>query len=324
MPLGYWLPKPTVGQSFGVALALLLAVIVGAGLWISQPPRPTEQRLESFDHFFAAINPECAALLRDPASASVTPNEANDCEKNAVDQRKGYRDLEQAIRAANAAEDAAWLSLLQTRASIVGAAFLVLTLFATAWTARTAADAARIARSSAAASVKAADAAESAVTVARDTAKRQLRAYVSVETIGAGRVAPGEPILLTMRIKNYGATPALRLAPAHAIVVRKRPYDCGGQTEEIVAHTGEIDAVPRHVLHPGSDVTIQCRSDFNLSATAFDNIKADRSAVFVSGFAIYRDIYDEEHVTRFRMEFSGDQCFRTGKMRISPEGNEAT
>ncbi|WP_444783494.1 hypothetical protein [Reyranella sp.] len=179
-------------------------------LWPPAPPIPQQQTLEDYSAFAKALDPECFSILQKPSGAS--PYQQDECADKDAIQRKGYRDLAQSIRASNAAEEAVWLSYLQTRAAVVGAAFLVLTLAATAWAAWAAADAAQIAGKSAVASFRAADAADRAIAVASDTAQRQLRAYLSVEpdenveaSFLSGR------LVLGLKTVNRGQTPAYRV-----------------------------------------------------------------------------------------------------------------
>jgi hypothetical protein len=139
-------------------------------------------------------------------------------------QKKGYRDLAQSVRASNATEEAAWLSYLQTRAAIVGAAFVVLTLAATAWAAWAAADAARIADKSAAAAIKAADAAEAAVAVASKTAERQLRAYISIDLDTERKPKVNTDLIeIDFKVTNRGQTPAYGMFHWNRVQIRPFP-----------------------------------------------------------------------------------------------------
>jgi len=161
MSLSDWLHKPATRRSVGIPLALVAAGAVLLWLWPDAPPFPQRQTIESYEAFSETIDPECSAVLANPQQSSAVPRQVDECAEKAAIQKKGYRDLAQSVRASNATEEAAWLSYLQTRAAIVGAAFVVLTLAATAWAAWAAADAARIADKSAAAAIKAADAEDS-------------------------------------------------------------------------------------------------------------------------------------------------------------------
>ncbi len=77
------------------------------------------------------------------------------------------------------------------------------------------------------------------------------------------------------------------------------------------------------MIHPGDNLVVSEESDNPLPQATYDHLRADRSAVFFSGVVFYDDVFGDRHETHFRYEFSGEECFRTGKLRISKEGNDA-
>lgn len=287
MPKSDWLRKPAARRSFGVFVALLLAVVIGAVLWLFQPQRPAPQVLEPFESFFSVLDPECAVLLAKPESASGTPNKIDDCEDKAVAQRKGYRDLKQAIRAANAAEDAAWLSLLQTRASIVGAAFLVLTLFATGWAAWAAADAASIA-------IRAADAAEQSVTVARETAKRQLRAYMSIELTRTAQTLNADNIGLHLRMINRGQTPAYGLIQWN----RRELLDFPIPERRLRRSPPKGGRFPKADIMPNDGFALGS-ANIPLSPEDFESLKKGGKRIYTFGAVYFRDAFGRRRYSRY-------------------------
>lgn len=218
--------QPSVGRSLGLAIAVLLAAVIGVGLWLTMPPNPIHQSLEPFPTFLDVVDPECAALLARPeAQPGASPYKIDDCEDKAVAQRKGYRDLDQATRSANAAEDAAWLSLLQARASVIGAAFLVLTLFATAWAAWAAADAAEIAGRAAAAAQVSADISQREFSL---THRPRLR----VRKVLIPPLVEGEPIAIQAEIVNVGNTTAILRAAEFRVETRPRTLGAAARWAE--------------------------------------------------------------------------------------------
>lgn len=240
--------QPSVGRSLGLAIAGLLAAVIGVGLWLTMPPNPIHQSLEPFPTFFDVVDPECAALTARPESLpGASPYKIDDCEDKAVAQRKGYRDLDQAMRSANAAEDAAWLSLLQARASVIGAAFLVLTLFATAWAAWAAADAAKIAGRAAAAAQVSADISQREFSL---THRPRLR----VRKVLIPTLTEGEPIRIQAEIANVGNTTAILRFVAFRIETRPRTLGAAARWTE----SDNIGAASTRHDKDGKPVILMC------------------------------------------------------------------
>lgn len=62
-----------------------------------------------------------------------------------------------------------------------------------------------------------------AIRVAEDTGRRQLRAYVSIDTASIGAVVAGQHLSATIRIKNSGQTPAYKVGVHTAMGWHKVP-----------------------------------------------------------------------------------------------------
>lgn len=232
-------------------------------------------------------------------------------------------DLCEQRRMSKAAEQTVFLNKIQIVVGIVGFAFVIWNLWYVRKATLAAIAAAEISDKSAEAAIKGAAAAEVAVAVAQDTARRQLRAYIAVEPMG-GDVVIDEPINIPIRLKNYGQTPARNCCSASNAMVRKLPYSLQAQRDESGPILPTDEAAPKHILQPGDVLVVYCRMDIPLPAVTHDHLKADRAAVFCSGVVYYEDVFGEPHETHFRYEFSGDECFKTGRLRMSREGNDAT
>lgn len=314
---GHWLRKPAARRSLGVVFALVFAAVVVVLLWPSAPRIPVAQGLESFEAFFSAIDPDCADVLARREDFAGTPKQIDDCSEKQANQRKGYRDLAQSVRSANAAEDAAWLSYLQTRAAIVGAALVLLTLGATAWAAWAAADAAQIARESAFASERAADSAEQSVAIAADSAQRQLRAYVSNVATAARGFGRNFHFEATVTITNSGQTPAHDVTIKLAIVVATEPF----ADFEI----NVIGPLSKSHLAAGAQLTPFHRLEDRLDEANYQAILAGTKTLYLFGEVDYLDVFNKPHKTRFRFFLGKDQMKHAQPvLSVCPEGNEAT
>ena len=207
MSLSHWMHHVAIRRALAFFIAGSIAIGVGWYLWPSRPPVLTgHQDLETFEAFFAGIDPECAQILaaRDQLPIAV-PKQVDDCADKETNQKKGYRDLLQSLRSANAAEEAARFAYDQTRTAIVGATFLLLTLWATAWAAWAAADAARIAKDSVAIAVKANDLAQQALVADQ---RAWLTATLHIEGPFTS-TSDGAFGVVRAKIANIGKTPAL-------------------------------------------------------------------------------------------------------------------
>lgn len=172
-----------------------------------------------------------------------------------------------------------------------------------------------VARQSADAAKASADAASATVNTMKDTAGRQLRAYVHPVTALRYRDETGV-LVIKLEIKNAGQTPA---------------YECSHWMVEGV-HTG-FPAPPEAFTNknaPKGDSPIAPGEsvDFFVSATELTpaqeaQIAAKIAAIYLFGEITYRDAFQTERVTKFRLVCVGD-LIRTGRFAPCDEGNDAT
>jgi len=158
------------------------------------------------------------------------------------------------------------------------------------------------------------------VEVTKDTAKRQLRAYITAEPM-VERVRSGEKVRMTINATNYGQTPARNVRIRTAVFVRNLPFNLEKERAE---NAKKPELTERQTIHPTDATYFPHISDFVLPEVAFKMMEEDKAAIFFTGEIYYDDVFDEPHETRFRFEFSGAECFRSGKVRVCKEGNEVT
>lgn len=285
-----------------VLTAIAIVVIAGAialWLWPDPPPFPQRQSIVPYEQYFERMEPDCLAVLARPEEFAGNPRQMDECADKAAVQKKNYADLAQSMRSANAAEEAAWFTYLQARISIVGAALLILTLGATAWAAWAAAVAARIA--------------DDSVAVTADTAKRQLRAYV---TSGGFKFEPirnveggGVGYLCTHTWKNNASTPALN------VVIKINQTDINGSaaTEFYLAdHASTEPSVKSvNIIGPGQTSS----TDMTISPLTAMMIMSGHHDHFIWGWIEYDDVFTPE-TPRRRTEF----CVKV-KPQVGSEGN---
>src|ERR1051326_12118 len=153
------------------------------------------------------------------------------------------------------------------------------------------------------------------VMVSRQTAQRQLRAYVFVLN---GRVARGMDNRLeaTLTIQNSGQTPAYEFISETAIRVAPPELDSGFSEE---GHSGQKLSIP-----PGGEIPLKIFSKGIFSLDDQNRYARNALKIFVFGTLTYRDAFRIKRVTEFRFEVYGDLWGSRGHLRPTQEGNRAT
>jgi hypothetical protein len=140
------------------------------------------------------------------------------------------------------------------------------------------------------------------------TAQRQLRAYVGVSEVAYEEQIDGRAPRVSITIRNFGATPAYKLAVAVdaqiAFAVDQVPV--ATSTSKTLGH-----------LPPGVELRIPRSAVMSIGAAPGYEVGTAHSRVFVYGCIEYVDTFGEPHFTRFRLEESSDR-----KFFASDEGND--
>ncbi|MEA3179418.1 MAG: hypothetical protein QOI59_2941 [Gammaproteobacteria bacterium] len=140
------------------------------------------------------------------------------------------------------------------------------------------------------------------------TAQRQLRAYVGVSEVAYEEQIDGRAPRVSITIRNFGATPAYKLAVAAdaqiAFSVDQVPV--ATSTSKTLGH-----------LPPGVELRIPRSAVMSIGAAPGYEVGTAHSRVFVYGCIEYVDTFGEPHFTRFRLEESSDR-----KFFASDEGND--
>lgn len=148
-----------------------------------------------------------------------------------------------------------------------------------------------------------AKAAEDQIEVAKDTERRQLRAYVMVESSAVSINADGLPVV-RIAVKNFGSTPAYDFRHWACAVIRKFP----DQEKDFLKNSLLVQAAeaPKSLIAPGGlifkDYVGVC-DRANESPVLKEEIAAVREGskeIFTVGVIKYRDAFRVEHVTHYR------------------------
>lgn len=154
--------------------------------------------------------------------------------------------------------------------------------------------------------------------IARVTAKRQLRAYVSVSKVYCSQYFVDLPLKTQMTFVNTGQTPALDVALIYAVAFR---YDVNSIGFEIFP---ESDAVSRSVWGPGVTNGIEFENPDPLDMHDSTLVTEGGGAIYAWGICYYSDIFGERHQTEFRYALGGKyRSPGTGDMIACEEGNRA-
>lgn len=226
-------------------------------------------------------------------------------------------------RNAEAQERVAWwtpwfwgIAVLEALVTLAGVVLVYRTLKYTGRTAAYQKIATRAALAAARDSKRAADAAEKAIKVNRDIGRAQVRAYLGLDVV-SGDVAIGKPIKFQVRITNHGQSPASEIAIASCVVVRSPNW---GWDDNEKMPGGQIPCV---TLHPNGffDVFPDVFPPVVLTDQMTAALRGNQSCVFCRVIVVFKDVFKSNWEARFSFEFSGDDCFGSGKPRISSRGN---
>lgn len=158
------------------------------------------------------------------------------------------------------------------------------------------------------------------VFIAKDTARKQLRAYVSNSTVEFLINDTSDKAYGVIRYKNTGQTPAFDFKSTYRIEILDprvsnafaidKAVFFGNQAKGILGKDGEFYSETARI---------------DLSNSIIHDIKQGYLAVFVYGVCDYKDIYGKVRKTEFRRGWGNHfRNMHTIDMAICTEGNEMT
>jgi hypothetical protein len=164
----------------------------------------------------------------------------------------------------------------------------------------------------------AATAAERSVETMQDTARRQLRAYVSIDRAWIEFLEPGVP-KVTVVVKNAGLTPAHNLRHWIHQWIERYPLT----TQLPTPPNGFVTS--SSVLGSGATHNMQIKHPQPIINPSFiDKIGTSEGTIYVYGEIHYKDVFGHEHITKYRLMHGGPEKSSPGVLSPCEDGNEAS
>jgi len=163
------------------------------------------------------------------------------------------------------------------------------------------------------------------IEVMRDTAERQLRAYVHIAG-GCSVFHEGKAIRARLNIKNSGQTPAYKLTITAFTHRGEFPLPPAGTSKLF----REAEETATEILRAGAaalaaDGVQSNENEIVLTPKERESLNADAIAIYLRGEITYDDVFGHQRHTAFRLYIMGrDAASGGGPLRQYGEGNEAT
>jgi hypothetical protein len=162
--------------------------------------------------------------------------------------------------------------------------------------------------------------------VARDTEKRQLRAYVFLESVHTTKINdeitsndPNRGLSATIIFKNFGQTPAYNVWHLSSLKVADFPAP-----PTVFVHDPEKHPIPMDTLGPqgGTQSVVQPSKPDSTSGTEGKQpLRAQTKAIYVFGKIDYEDAFGVKRCTRYRFMVGGNADSRGSDMLRVDTGN---
>lgn len=162
----------------------------------------------------------------------------------------------------------------------------------------------------------------------RNTAKRQLRAYVFPEIIDIDNVeepspnhAPEGPPSITIKTKNSGQTPAYDVTWTGYMSIREYPLGPDG----LPLPRRPSEHISKMHIPPGGIVYQTRQMNRPLTAAETFDLRKCKLALYIHGKIAYRDAFNKSRITRYRFFYNG-LCAKSGRAPrwlAYKDGNEA-
>jgi len=149
----------------------------------------------------------------------------------------------------------------------------------------------------------------------RDTAKRELRAYISILAKITSLDAE-DPIRAQVLISNSGKTPAYRLRVFAGIKFPEAPVEAD--------LTGPLGSQSSNDVGPGDRTDFFVQAPRQLTEAEKSEIRAGSKAIYVYGIITYDDAFRRRQFTKFRYMMGGAVGVRGTFLAICEDGNEST
>jgi hypothetical protein len=156
---------------------------------------------------------------------------------------------------------------------------------------------------------------------AKDTAERQLRAYISCKSVSASNLEVGRNGVFLVKFRNGGQTPAYAVN-AH-VRLMSRAIPILSTMFALDPTTGDQKSMA--ILGPGDESTVETIVEIPILPSHLDSLVKGQVQFFVFGRLDYCDAYGRQRTTRFRLQLV-PESIDGGKAKFAacPQGNEAT
>ena len=164
----------------------------------------------------------------------------------------------------------------------------------------------------------AARSAEHSVEIMRDTAQRQLRAYISIETSKIEFPEPGRP-KVTVNYRNAGQTPAYDVQTWIHQWIACYPMRC-----ELPRPPGNF-VMSKSVLGPGAHHTMIIEAPKPIAKEPYlDLVGTAEGTIYVFGEIRYKDVFGNAHLYKYKLMHGGNEPSTPGMLKPCMDGNEST
>ncbi len=170
-----------------------------------------------------------------------------------------------------------------------------------------------------------AKAADDSLALSRDTAQRQLRAYVCVSAAKIEFKQPDRPEI-EIRIKNSGTTPAYNARWWTGVAMGEYPLD------KSLSPPPEDVGRGVSVIPPGGEGMMLFQWKPAIPAASLPILGSPKATLYIYGRITYTDAFEKNWETNFRLLHGGPEGIRltlingvqTGRLKPDAEGNTAT
>jgi hypothetical protein len=160
---------------------------------------------------------------------------------------------------------------------------------------------------------------------AQETAQRQLRAYVFVESASITHVDNNEGVPeVVVTVRNFGQTPAYKLANLTCLALCPHPappHITAAMEQDMLADiTASTDMGPGHFQQ--APVSTNLGRPF--TEEEMQGLASGKYVIYVYGRVRYVDAFGNKQLTKYRFMTGGEAGVRGGQLAGCEEGNEAT
>lgn len=151
----------------------------------------------------------------------------------------------------------------------------------------------------------------------KDSAERQLRAYVAIEQKLIDKPEIGKSVWATVKFKNFGNTPAYESRAFINFRISKSPPAIPDGSE-----FGRLDGTVESI-GPGDSRRMKLNIG-KLNRAAIEDVFEERKHIYIYGMIQYKDTFGKTRYTKYRYIYSGHKMFEGTELFGCSGGNELT